>query len=256
TMAGSPALLLLLSLGLCEYGSGKDGIQGCSVTAQGSGSSETHPQEGQQLELECPPYDRDKPIFWIRLDKFGNIHFLVSSTPEGEKTSPNFVALWRGNSYRLVVKSFRAQDEGIYYCINYINPVLHFSSGQRAFSQVTEHIAPTATIQSSQVTTKDNSQQDQDAGTSNENALHFCYDVVIWVNLAGACLLLLTAITITITHCQKTINRQCHCKQKCKQTRNYRMHWLCHPEIWSKLTKSKTLLNNLFWPFHADLRYQ
>ena len=40
-MAGSPALLLLLSLGLCEYGSGKDGIQGSSGTVQGSGSGGT-----------------------------------------------------------------------------------------------------------------------------------------------------------------------------------------------------------------------
>ena len=40
-MAGSPALLLLLSLGLCEYGSGKEGIQGCSGTVQGSGSGGT-----------------------------------------------------------------------------------------------------------------------------------------------------------------------------------------------------------------------
>jgi len=40
-MAGSPALLLLLSLGLCEYGNGKDGIQGCSVTVQGSGNGGT-----------------------------------------------------------------------------------------------------------------------------------------------------------------------------------------------------------------------
>ena len=40
-MAGSPALLLLLSLGLCEYGSGKDAILGCSVTAEGSGSGGT-----------------------------------------------------------------------------------------------------------------------------------------------------------------------------------------------------------------------
>ena len=40
-MAGSPALLLLLSLGLCEYGSGKDGIQGSSGTVQGSRNGRT-----------------------------------------------------------------------------------------------------------------------------------------------------------------------------------------------------------------------
>ena len=108
-----------------------------------------HPQEGQRLELECLPYNRDTGIYWIHLDKDWNLHFIVSSThsysttlQEGEKTSPNFVALWRGNSYRLVVKSFRAQDEGIYYCINYINPVLHFSSGQPAFFPGQQQLHP------------------------------------------------------------------------------------------------------------------
>ncbi|XP_031444060.1 T-cell surface glycoprotein CD8 alpha chain-like [Phasianus colchicus] len=236
-MAGSPALLLLLSLGLC------------CTTAQGQSNTlearflnrnMKHPQEGQRLELECLNYERNRPIFWIRLDKGGNLHFILSSTQsypstlqEAVKTAPNFEALRRGNSYRLVVKSFRTQDEGTYFCIQYINQVLHFSSGQRAFfpgattaattthtattqsSQLTkkdssqqgsnaaEHITPTATTQSSQVTTKDNSQQGPHAGTRNKDTPRFYCKMVMWVNLAVTCLLLLTAITITITHCQK-----------------------------------------------------
>ena len=50
-MARSPALLLLLSLGLCEYGSGKEGIQGCSVTEQGSRSGGTAVRYAAGTEL-------------------------------------------------------------------------------------------------------------------------------------------------------------------------------------------------------------
>ncbi|XP_040527660.1 T-cell surface glycoprotein CD8 alpha chain isoform X4 [Gallus gallus] len=234
-MAGSPALLLLLSLGLC-----------CNV-AQGQRNmmavrffnrNMKHPQEGQRLELECLPYNRDTGISWIHLDKDWNLHFIVSSTPvprntfQGNKrTSPQFEARWTGNFYVLAVKNFTTQDEGIYFCTSNINQVLHISSGQRAFfpvattaaptttaattpsSQATkkdnwhsrdpaEHITHTAITRSSQDTTKDNSQQGPHAGTSHNNIPSFYCKMVMWVNLACACLLLLTAITITITHCQ------------------------------------------------------
>ena len=99
-----------------------------------------HPQEGQRLELECMPYNRDTGIYWIHLDKDWNLHFIVSSTPvprntfQGNKrTSPQFEARWTGNFYVLAVKNFTTQDEGIYFCTSNINQVLHFSSGQPAF---------------------------------------------------------------------------------------------------------------------------
>ncbi|XP_048797180.1 T-cell surface glycoprotein CD8 alpha chain isoform X13 [Lagopus muta] len=208
-MAGSPALLLLLSLGLCCTGTQG---QRNKMEARFLHRNLKHPQEGQQLQLECLHCERNRPLFWIRLDKSGNLHFISSThsysttMQEGEKTAPNFEVLWRGSSYRLLVKSFTMQDEGTYFCVNYINQVLHFSSGQPAFFPVATTAAPTtrtASTQSSQVTKKDISWNSQDAGTSNENTPRFYCKMVMWIHLAVTSLLLLTAITITITHCQR-----------------------------------------------------
>ncbi|XP_031409095.1 T-cell surface glycoprotein CD8 alpha chain-like isoform X5 [Meleagris gallopavo] len=198
-----------------------------------------HPQEGQRLELECTSYNSYSGVSWVRQDKDGKLHFIVyismfsrTTYPGYAKTSSQFEGSKQGNSYRLVVKSFRAQDQGIYFCITNIEPMLHFSSGQPAFfpvttaapttstattqsSQVTmkdnsqpdsdaaEHITSTTTTQWSQVTMKDNSQQGPHAGTSNDNTPRFYCTMTMWVNLSCACLLLLTAITITTTHCQR-----------------------------------------------------
>ncbi|XP_042727425.1 T-cell surface glycoprotein CD8 alpha chain-like [Lagopus leucura] len=208
-MAGSPALLLLLSLGLCCTSA-----QGQRMEARFLNRNLKHPQQGQQLELECLHYERYRPLFWIRLEKDGRLHFIVSCYPRYSTTyywcdnkSTQFEASLKDNTFRLVVKSFRAQDEGTYFCISYINQVLHFSSGQTAFFPVTTTTAapttPAATAQSSQVTTEDISQHSPNTGISNENTSHFCHKIVMWVNLPCACLLLLTAITITITHCQR-----------------------------------------------------
>ncbi|XP_040556352.1 T-cell surface glycoprotein CD8 alpha chain-like isoform X2 [Gallus gallus] len=172
-----------------------------------------HPQEGQQLELECVNNNSDNGVSWIRLDKYSNLHFIVyiskisSTTFPGNKGPPSeFEVSKQGSSYRLVVKNFRAQDQGIYFCIAIIYPMLHFSTGQPAFFPVTTKAAPTTpatTTPSSQATKKDNSQQSPDAGTSSKNTLNSICEVFLWVRVAGTCLLLLTAITITIMLCQR-----------------------------------------------------
>uniref|UniRef100_A0A669P633 Ig-like domain-containing protein n=1 Tax=Phasianus colchicus TaxID=9054 RepID=A0A669P633_PHACC len=194
---------------------GCNGAQGQSNTmmARFVDRNMKHPQEGQRLELECLPYNKYISIHWIHLGKDGNLHFIVSSSPiprnifHGNKiTSPKFEARWTGNFYRLVVKNFTTQDEGIYFCTSNVNQVLHFSSGQRAFFPVTTTAAalttPAVTTQSSQVTKKDICVQTSDPGTSNKNMLNFYCEIYIWAPLAGVCLVLLIALIVTIVLCQ------------------------------------------------------
>ncbi|XP_021239347.1 uncharacterized protein LOC110391715 isoform X3 [Numida meleagris] len=108
-----------------------------------------HPQEGQRLQLECRTYRTTWGASWVRLDKNGNLHFIVSSNSlhntvfhGNTRMSPHFEASWKDNTFWLVVKSFRAQDEGIYFCISKINQVLSFSSGQPAFLPGQQHLHP------------------------------------------------------------------------------------------------------------------
>ncbi|NXH75720.1 CD8A protein, partial [Hydrobates tethys] len=216
-MAGSPALLLLLSLGLCC-----PGIRGqrYEMTARFRDSSITHPRVGQRLELECLPAKEDSGVFWVRQDKGGTLHFIVfiSSLPrttfEGnKKTSTRFEATKDNRFYRLVVKSFTLQDEGNYFCLMNSNQMLYFSPGQPAFFPVFTTAAPTTPAPTTQhgITEKDPCLKTPDPETEKE--LNFFCDIFIWVPLAGACLLLLIALAVTLLLCQETRRRRCRCKR-------------------------------------------
>ncbi|NWT00225.1 CD8A protein, partial [Mionectes macconnelli] len=165
-------------------------------------------QLGQQLELECPT-NRDSGAFWVRQDRNGTLHFIVfiSSlsrvTFQGnQKTSTRFEASREKRFYRLVVKTFTQQDEGIYFCLMNINQMLYFSPGMPIFLAGQPHLH-SASFNSAKIPS---------TSCLREKELNFFCDGVIWVPSAGACLLLLIALAITILQCQsKTHHNPCRC---------------------------------------------
>ncbi|NXD96938.1 CD8A protein, partial [Chaetorhynchus papuensis] len=214
-MDGSPALLLLLSLGLCEYG------QGDSLEIKVRSPKDiTQLRVGQRLELECRT-NRNSGAFWIHQDKRGTLHFIVfissmsrATFSSDKRTSPRFEASKHDTVYHLVVKSFTQQDEGNYFCVMNFNQMLFFSHGQPAFLPVTTTVAPTTHGPTPRRgIAEDPNPKTLDPERKMQEELNFFCHIFIWVPLAGACLLLLIALVITIVLCQRTRRRRCRCKR-------------------------------------------
>ncbi|NXX76322.1 CD8A protein, partial [Urocolius indicus] len=136
-MAGSAALLLLLSLGLCC-----PGIRGQTYTVRAGFRYENfkHLQVGQRLELECVTDTADSGVFWIHQDKAGTLHFVVFISyfsrvtfERSKRTSTRFEARKDKAVYWLAVKSFSPRDQGNYFCLTINNQAMYFSSRLTAF---------------------------------------------------------------------------------------------------------------------------
>ncbi|NXP16937.1 CD8A protein, partial [Scytalopus superciliaris] len=207
-MDRSPVLLLLLALGLCC-----PGIHGQHYELQVRfRNSITQLREGQRLELECQT-DKNSGAFWVRQDKTGNLHFIVFISQESQTTfkgnqgtSIHFTASKNNAFYLLVVKSFTQQDEGNYFCLVNDNQMLYFSHGLPAFLPVHPFsligtTTPGPTTQRG-TTIKESNSTTLNPESCREKVNFFC-NIVLWVPLAGACLLLLIALAITILLCQR-----------------------------------------------------
>ncbi|XP_037243251.1 T-cell surface glycoprotein CD8 alpha chain isoform X1 [Falco rusticolus] len=168
-MTGSPALLLLLTLGLCC-----PRIHGhrYQMTATFRNSRTTHPQVGQRLELECQTTRDDGSIFWIHQDKGGTLHFIVFTSSLSQNNfkgntpiSTRFEAKKYGKSHHLVVKSFSPQDEGNYFCLMNINRVLYFSPPLPVLLPVVTTITTVAPTTQHNITEKDPCLKTRDPGS-------------------------------------------------------------------------------------------
>ncbi|XP_039239474.1 T-cell surface glycoprotein CD8 alpha chain-like [Pipra filicauda] len=201
-MDGSPALLLLLALGLCY-----PGIHGQMYEMKVRfRDTITQLRVGQRLELECQT-DRDYGVFWVRQDKNGTLHFIVfisflsRVTFKGNQRTPTRFEASKDNTiYWLVVKSFTQEDEGNYFCLTNINQRLYISPGLPAFFTV---ITTPGLLTQHSITEKDPCIKTPDPERKLQEELNsFCH-IFIWVPLTGLCLLILQLLMITIMLCQR-----------------------------------------------------
>ncbi|NXN77635.1 CD8A protein, partial [Bombycilla garrulus] len=199
-----PALLLLLSLGFCEYGhrGEKRFMQYKTIT---------YLQLGAQMNLTCHISGEDTGVVWVHQDNIKTFKFIVFISPQSgatfegnQKTSTHFEARKEGVFYHLVVKSFTPRDEGNYFCIKHIDKQLYFNPGQLVFLSATTTVAPTTPGPSTPrgITENNSCPKTPDPDISMEEDLDYFCLVFLWIPLAGLCLLLLQLLATTIALCR------------------------------------------------------
>ncbi|XP_031805666.1 T-cell surface glycoprotein CD8 alpha chain [Sarcophilus harrisii] len=129
----------------------------------------------------------------------------------GERVSPSI--------YRLTVKDFRAQDQGYYFCVVTRNAIMYFSPFVAVLLPVKATTpAPKPKTTTLLTTTSSPIQNSANSGkcksiasSQGKKRLDFSCDLYIWVPLTGVCVVLLLALIIAITICQRSRRRVCRC---------------------------------------------
>ncbi|XP_054850649.1 T-cell surface glycoprotein CD8 alpha chain-like isoform X2 [Eublepharis macularius] len=178
-----------------------------------------------RVELDCETSFPDAGVSWMLQRNDRSLHsilYINSRSRVTPENTPNYEATRNGNTYKLIVKKFKNQDEGIYYCIVFRNQVIHFSSGLSVFLPVRTTQAPTTqrrgpeepNINNPHITSEPKKCSDATVPNPHESLMFRC-DPYIWIPLSGGCFILLITLVITLTVCcdPRRRRRTCQCKR-------------------------------------------
>ncbi|XP_074141775.1 T-cell surface glycoprotein CD8 alpha chain [Sminthopsis crassicaudata] len=183
----------------------------------------------EQVRLQCEALSASNTgCSWLRLAPGAltpTFLLYISSVTSSVKLADGLDAARFGgerlsySTYRLTVRDFGAQDQGYYFCVVTRNSLMYFSPFVAVFLPVkatTPAPKPKTTTllttTSSPIWNSANSGKCKPISSSQgKKGLDFSCDLYIWMPLTGVCVVLLLALIIAITICQRSRRRVCRC---------------------------------------------
>ncbi|XP_015278213.1 PREDICTED: T-cell surface glycoprotein CD8 alpha chain-like [Gekko japonicus] len=177
-----------------------------------------------RVELDCETKYPDHGVYWIHQNNSKEPKFIlyIKSRPQSVPNDQPYDISKSGNTYKLIVKAFKKQDEGIYNCIVLHNQVLHFSPDLPVYLPVRTTQAPTTQRRAPETPNPNNQHITNGPNKCSDATVTVPYDGLmlpcepyIWMPLSGGCFLLLITLVITITVCcdPRRRRRRCQCKR-------------------------------------------
>ncbi|KAJ6660526.1 hypothetical protein lerEdw1_017523, partial [Lerista edwardsae] len=165
-------------------------------------------QMSENVELECED-SSNAGIYWIHQNMANtpkSILYISSRGRTTPETTPDFHTAKSGTAYKLTVKKFKKESEGIYYCAAHQGQTLIFSQSLQVYLPVTTTTPMTTPQRNATPPQATKEPMEWHLSTSvdeklSDNGLKFSCAQYIWIPLAGGCFLLLIILVITLSIC-------------------------------------------------------
>ncbi|KAL8176259.1 UNVERIFIED_CONTAM: hypothetical protein K2H54_027353 [Gekko kuhli] len=164
-----------------------------------------------RVELDCETKYPELGVYWIHQNKNNkepNFILYINSRSQSVPNNHHYEISKSGSTYKLIVKAFKNQDEGIYNCIVLRNQVLYFSPDLPVFLPVRTTQAPTTQRHAPETPYPNNRHITNGPNKCSDVTIADPYDGLmlpcepyIWIPLSGGCFLLLITFVVTITVC-------------------------------------------------------